>query len=74
MPKTLTQIRKESKKSKRKFAIEMGIPYTTYLRYENNIGNAPLREVKKICEKVGISIDELELNAQKQYQQDAADP
>lgn len=59
MKKTLGDYRKESGKSKMQFAKDLDIPYTTYLRYEENLGKAPFDEVAKICERLDIQIAEI---------------
>lgn len=59
MKKRLKDYREESGKSKIQFAKELGIPYTTYLRYEENLGKAPFGEVAKICQILKITFQEL---------------
>lgn len=58
--KSLEDFRKESGNSKLEFSKELGIPYTTYLRYERNLSAAPLYAVVRICEKLGIEINDIQ--------------
>lgn len=57
--KSLEELRKETGSSKLVFAKRLEIPYTTYLRYEENLSAAPFAAVVKICERLGISITEI---------------
>ena len=57
--KKLEDFRKDSGKSKMQFAKELGIPYTTYLRYEADLKKAPFAEVAKICDKLNIEIQQI---------------
>lgn len=59
MKKSLKEYRNEAGKSKLQFAKILGIPYTTYLRYEENIGKAPFDEVVKICNRLEINVSEI---------------
>lgn len=59
MKKTLKQIREEAGKSKLKMSKDLGIPYTTYQRYESNLGAASFETVVGICNKLGITTTEI---------------
>ena len=60
MKKTLKEYRQELGQSKLQFSKILGIPYTTYLRYEEDLQKAPFAEVTKICEILGIDIKQIE--------------
>lgn len=60
MKKSLTQFRKDSGMSKRQYAIWLEIPYTTYLRYEKDVGRASFRDVLEICRKIGVPVTDME--------------
>lgn len=57
--KSLKEIRVEAKKSKLEFSKMLGIPYTTYVRYEENLEGAPFGIVARICEVLGLKIEEI---------------
>lgn len=57
--KTLKEYRLESGKSKLQFSKFLGIPYTTYLRYEADLQKAPFAEVTKICKRLNIDIKQI---------------
>lgn len=57
--RTLEDYRIDSGKSKMQFAKDLGIPYTTYLRYEADLKKAPFAEVARICEKLKIDIRQI---------------
>lgn len=59
MKKRLEEYRIESGKSKMQFAKELGIPYTTYRRYEADLSKAPFAEVARICDKLNIKIQQV---------------
>lgn len=59
MKKTLQEYRIEKGMSKRRFAKDLKIPYTTYLRYEENLSNAPFATVVQICGYLGIRIRDI---------------
>ena len=58
--KSLKEFRVESGMSKRRFAIFLGIPYTTYLRYEADLGKASFNSVREICIKLNIPITDID--------------
>lgn len=58
--RSLEDFRKETGDSKLEFSKKLEIPYTTYLRYESNLSAAPFCAVVKICEKLGITINEIQ--------------
>ena len=37
----------------------LDIPYTTYVRYEEDLSSAPFGTVAKICDKLHLRIEEL---------------
>ena len=57
---SLREYRENQAKSKMQFAKELGIPYTTYLRYEEDLKKAPFAEVVRICEKLQIGIAQID--------------
>ena len=57
--RSLKEIREESGCSKLKYAKMLDIPYTTYVRYEEDLSSAPFRTVAKICDKLHLRIEEL---------------
>lgn len=57
--KSLRELRTEAGKSRMQYAKEIGIPYTTYTRYEEDLGKAPFDIVVKICETLHIDIKEI---------------
>lgn len=58
---TLAELRALSGMTQERFAKYVGIPYTTYRRYEKNIESAGFSEVVKICDKVGVGIDKIKV-------------
>lgn len=58
---TLAELRRLEGMTQEKFAKYVGIPYTTYRRYERNIGSAGFSEVVQICDKVGIGIENIKV-------------
>lgn len=58
---TLAELRAIVGMTQEKFAAFVGIPYTTYRRYEKNIESAGFSEVIKICNKVGIGIEKIKV-------------
>ena len=54
--KTLRQLREMGGQSKMQFAKMLGIPYTTYLRYEADLSRAPFEEVARICDTLKVDI------------------
>ncbi len=44
-----------------KFVKFVGIPYTTYRRYEKNIESAGFSEVVRICDRVGVGIEKIKV-------------
>lgn len=57
--KSLEELRRKTGKSKLEFSKKLGIPYTTYSRYENDLSAAPFSAVVMICEKLGVNISEI---------------
>ncbi len=58
---TLAELRGLVGMTQEKFAKFVGIPYTTYRRYEKNIACAGFSEVIKICDKVGVGIENIKV-------------
>lgn len=58
---TLAELRALEGMTQEKFASFVGIPYTTYRRYEKNIGCAGFSEIVRICDKVGIGIEKIKI-------------
>lgn len=58
---TLAELRALEGMTQKKFAKFVGIPYTTYRRYEKNIKSAGFSEVVRICEKVGVGIEKIKV-------------
>lgn len=58
---TLAELRALEGMTQEKFARFVGIPYTTYRRYEKNIGCAGFSEIVQICDKVGIGIEKIKV-------------
>lgn len=58
---TLAELRAIVGMTQEKFAHFVGIPYTTYRRYEKNIDSAGFSEVVQICNKVGIGIEKIQV-------------
>ena len=52
--------------SKRQYAKWLDIPYTTYLRYEKDLGRASFRDVIDICSRINVPISEIEYTAADQ--------
>lgn len=57
--RSLKEIREESGCSKLKYAKMLDIPYTTYVRYENDLSSAPFGTVAKICNVLHLKIEDL---------------
>lgn len=58
---TLAELRAIVGMTQEKFAKYVGIPYTTYRRYEKNIESAGFLEVVRICDRVGIDIGKIKV-------------
>ncbi len=58
---TLAEMRVIMGMTQKKFAKFVGIPYTTYRRYEKNIGSAGFSEIVQICDKVGVGIENIKV-------------
>jgi len=58
---TIEQIRENQGKSKLAVAQSANIPYTSYLRYENNPGKAPFAEVAKICRALNVNFEQVSI-------------
>lgn len=58
---TLAELRGILGMTQEKFANYVGIPYTTYRRYEKNIGSAGFSEIFRICEKTGVGIEKIKV-------------
>lgn len=58
---TLAELRALVGMTQEKFAKFVGIPYTTYRRYEKNIESAGFSEVVQICDKVGVGIEKIQI-------------
>lgn len=58
---TLAEIRAIAGMTQEKFAKYVGIPYTTYRRYEKNIGSAGFSEIVRICDKTGVGIENIKI-------------
>jgi len=58
---TLAEVRAIAGMTQEKFAKFVGIPYTTYRRYEKNIGSAGFSEIVRICDKVGVGIENIKV-------------
>ncbi len=58
---TLAEIRAISGMTQEKFSQYVGIPYTTYRRYEKNIGCAGFSEIVRICDKTGVGIENIKV-------------
>lgn len=56
---TLAELRALVGMTQEKFAKFVGIPYTTYRRYEKNIDSAGFSEVVQICDRVGVGIEKI---------------
>lgn len=57
--KSLKDIRVERGNSKLEFSKMLGIPYTTYSRYEKNLNAAPFGVVAEICKRLDLKIGEI---------------
>ena len=58
---TLAELRTRAGMTQEKFAKFVGIPYTTYRRYEKNIESAGFSEVMQICDRVGVGIEKIKV-------------
>lgn len=58
--RSLKEIRENEGKSKLEYAKMLNIPYTTYVRYEKNLKAAPFGTVAKICDFLGLRVEEIE--------------
>ena len=58
--RSLKEIREASGCSKLEYAKLLNIPYTTYVRYENNLGAAPFGIVAKFCDFLQLKIEDIE--------------
>ena len=58
---TLAELRALKGMTQEKFAKYVGIPYTTYRRYEKNVGSAGFAEIVQICDKTGIGIEKIQV-------------
>ena len=58
---TLAELRALSGMTQEKFAKFVGIPYTTYRRYEKNIRSAGFLEVVQICDRMGVGIEKIKV-------------
>lgn len=56
---TLSQLRLLTGMTQKKFAMFVGIPYTTYRRYEKRIENAGFSEIVRICDRTGVGIEKI---------------
>lgn len=56
---TLAELRALEGMTQEKFAKFVGIPYTTYRRYEKNIESAGFSEILQICDKTGVGIEKI---------------
>lgn len=57
--RSLKEIRIASGCSKLEYAKMLDIPYTTYLRYEDNLSNAPFGVVAQICNRLDLDIEDI---------------
>ena len=57
---TLKQIRSSCGMTQEEFAEYVGIPFTSYRRYENNVSNMEFGKLSSLCDKVGVSISMIE--------------
>ena len=58
---TLKELRRLTGLSQQEFAERVGIPFTTYRRYERNPANMDAGKLFHICDVVGISIESIRL-------------
>lgn len=58
---TLKELRRLTGLSQEEFAKKVGIPFTTYRRYENNPSNMEAGRLFHICDVVGVSIANIRL-------------
>lgn len=58
---TLAELRALEGMTQKKFAKFVGIPYTTYRRYEKDIKSAGFSEIVKICDRVGVGIEKIKV-------------
>lgn len=58
---TLADLRRINGMTQEKFSKYVGIPYTTYRRYEKNIESAGFADIVRICEKTGIDIGKIKI-------------
>lgn len=58
---TLGELRALTGMTQEKFAEYVGIPYTTYRRYEKDIATAGFSEVFQICERVGVGVEKIKV-------------
>lgn len=60
MAKGLQELRKEAGySSARSFAEAIGVPATTYIRYENNPDRIPMKVAWQLADRLGASIDQV---------------
>lgn len=58
---TLKEIRNIMGKSQKEFAKYVGIPITTYRRYESNTKKMEIGKLCTICDKTGIPIEKIKV-------------
>ncbi|GAG27523.1 unnamed protein product [marine sediment metagenome] len=61
-PISLKSVRTLTGKTQKELAKHVGIPYTSYCRYELNTKNMQIGDLMKFCEKLGITIDKIKVN------------
>jgi transcriptional regulator with XRE-family HTH domain len=57
----LKDLRKLTGLSQKNFAEKVGIPFTSYRRYENNVNKMEVGQLFHICDVLGVSITNIKL-------------
>lgn len=58
---TLKDLRKLTGLSQKNFADKVGIPFTSYRRYESNTSKMEVGQLFHICDEIGVSVANIKI-------------